>query len=331
MVRALIRTEGLSKRFGNTVAVQELALEAQSGEILGLLGPNGAGKTTTIRMLACLISPSAGQAWVAGYQVGKQDAEIRQRTGIVTESPGLYEALSAYRNLEFYATLYGVEGRRRQEQIKRYLNLLGLWQERHAPVATFSKGMKQKVSICRALIHEPAVLFLDEPTAGLDPEAARTVRDFIADLREEGRTVLLCTHNLDEADRLCDRIAVLRQRLLALDTPAHLRARLFGRRVLVTLASTAGEGATGGGATGEDERSRGDGVALAARVAERLPFAQDVRREETGISVSLRDPDVHTPDLVAALVREGCRIRAVTEQAHSLEEVYLTLVQEEKR
>ncbi|MEW6399094.1 MAG: ABC transporter ATP-binding protein [Bacillota bacterium] len=311
---ALIQTVGLGKRYGNTVAVEGLSLEARPGEILGLLGPNGAGKTTTIRMLACLISPSAGQAWVAGYRVGEGGAQIRQRTGIVTESPGLYETLSAYRNLEFFATLYGMEGQRRREQIRRYLTMLELWEERHAPVATFSKGMRQKVSICRALIHEPAVLFLDEPTAGLDPEAARTVRDFIADLREEGRTILLCTHNLDEADRLCDRVAVLRQHLLALDTPARLRERLFGRRVTVSLASGDGEAA-----------------ARAARIAGDLPFVQEVRQEAAGISVALGDPDAHTPDLVAALAQAGCRIRAVTEQAHSLEDVYLTLVREEKR
>ncbi|MEW6546776.1 MAG: ABC transporter ATP-binding protein [Bacillota bacterium] len=311
---ALIRTEGLGKRYGDTVAVDGLTLEARPGEILGLLGPNGAGKTTTIRMLACLISPSSGQAWVAGHRVGERDGEIRRRTGIVTESPGLYETLSAYRNLEFYATLYGVDGQRQREQIRRYLTMLGLWEERNAPVATFSKGMKQKVSICRALIHEPAVLFLDEPTTGLDPEAARTVRDFIADLREEGRTILLCTHNLDEADRMCDRIAVLRQRLLALDTPANLRERLFGRRVTVTLAS-----------------DDGGGAALAARIAAGLSFVRDVKQERAAISVALRDPDAHTPDLVKALVQGGCRIRSVTEQAHSLEEVYLTLVQEEMR
>ena len=313
-MRALIRTEGLGKRYGNTAAVEGLTLEARPGEILGLLGPNGAGKTTTIRMLACLISPSAGRAWVAGYRVGEHDAEIRRRTGIVTESPGLYETLSAYRNLEFFATLYGVEGQRRREQIRRYLTMLDLWEDRHAPVATFSKGMRQKVSICRALIHEPAVLFLDEPTAGLDPEAARTVRDFIADLREEGRTILLCTHNLDEADRLCDRVAVLRQHLLAVDTPARLRERLFGRRVTVTLASGDGEAA-----------------ARAARIAGHLPFVQDVRQEAGGFSAALSDPDANTPDLVAALVGAGCRIRAVTEQTHSLEEVYLSLVQEEKQ
>ncbi len=306
----MVKTEILSKRFGNVIAVDGISLEAKPGQIMGLLGPNGAGKTTMIRMLSCLISPTSGRAWVAGYEVGKEDGEIRRRVGIVTESPGLYDSLSAKKNLEFYATLYGVEVNRQERQIKRYLSMLGLWEKRDAPVATFSKGMKQKVSICRALLHEPAVLFLDEPTAGLDPEAGATVRQFIAALKEEGRTIILCTHNLDEADRVSDRVAVLRQKLIQEDTPANLRQRLYGRRVAVLLAS--------GGGKPED----------AVRIAERLPFVRKVVRRDQGITLEVDDPDAHVPDLVEALVNGGCRVRSVSEPEHSLEEVYMNLMRE---
>ena len=208
----MIILQDLTKAFSKVLAVDRLSLSIHHGEIFGLLGPNGAGKTTTIRMLSALISPTDGTAWVAGAQIGKQDQEIRRNVGILTESPGLYDQLSAERNLSFYATMYEVDDI--EGQIERYLTMLGLWERRHEPVGTFSKGMRQKLAIARALLHEPKVLFLDEPTSGLDPEAARLVREFIANLKEEGRTIVMCTHNLDEADRLCDRIAVFRSLLV---------------------------------------------------------------------------------------------------------------------
>ncbi len=234
----MIRTESLCKYFYSdhreVKAVDGLNLQVNEGEVFGFLGPNGAGKTTTVRLLACLIGPTAGRAWVNGLEVGKDDTKIRSQVGILTESPGLYERLSARRNLEIFAALYGVKDI--GGQVEKYLRLLDLWDRREAAAGTFSKGMKQKLAIARALLHEPPVLFLDEPTSALDPESAHTVRDFIETLRGQGRTVFLCTHNLDEAERLCDRIAVFRQRIIAVDTPEALRRQLFGRQTVVHVA-----------------------------------------------------------------------------------------------
>jgi ABC-2 type transport system ATP-binding protein len=214
----MIKSENLSKKFATTLAVDSLNLDVHEGEVFGFLGPNGAGKTTTVRMLTSLIGPTSGTALVNGFRLGEQDTEIRRTVGILTETPGMYDNLSAEFNLEIYANLYEVNDPK--GQVEKYLRMLGLWDRRQDEAGTFSKGMKQKLAIARSLLHEPRILFLDEPTAALDPEASHLVRDFIAELSKEGRTIFLCTHNLDEADRLCDRIAVFKTRLLVLDTPA---------------------------------------------------------------------------------------------------------------
>ena len=230
----MIVVRGLTKTFDTVKAVENLTFSVQSGEVFGLLGPNGAGKTTTIRMLTALIAPTSGEAFVAGFKIGDGDKAIRRAVGILTETPGMYEGLSAEKNLVFYARMYEVQDV--AGQVEKYLRMLGLWDRRHELVGTFSKGMRQKLAIGRALLHEPKVLFLDEPTSGLDPQMARTVRDFIQELREQGRTIVLTTHNLDVADRLCDRIGVIRSRLLILDSPAELRRKLFGRTVVFHLS-----------------------------------------------------------------------------------------------
>lgn len=304
----MIKVEGLTRWFDGTLAVDSLTLEVREGEIFGLLGPNGAGKTTTVRMLACLIAPTSGQAIIDGFKVGEEDTEIRRRIGFLTEAPGLYDRLSAYKNLDIYARLYEVPADERQRQIRRYLDMLGLWERRHDPVATFSKGMKQKLAIARALIHEPRVLFLDEPTAGLDPEAAKLVRDFIAELRQEGRTIFLCTHNLDEADRLCDRIGVIRQHLIQVDTPENLRNHLYGRKVVMQL------------------RALNDAH---LRLVRALPFVKEAYQEGDRLVVALDNPEDENPILVRRLVEAGAEIQFVSELKHSLEEVYLTLIKEE--
>jgi len=202
---------------------------------VALLGPNGAGKTTTARMLSCLIAPTSGRAWVDGRELNEDPSHIRATVGVLTESPGLYKRLSAWHNLRFFAELYGV--RNAEEKIEEYLRFFGLWERRNEPVATYSKGMRQKLALARALLHEPRVLLLDEPTAGLDPESARSVREFISELKGAGRAVLLCTHNLPEAERLCDRIVLLRTRLIAQGTPEELKRRLFGTKMVVELAN----------------------------------------------------------------------------------------------
>jgi ABC-2 type transport system ATP-binding protein len=299
----MIQTEQLTKHFGTTLAVDRLTLAVRDGEIFGFLGPNGAGKTTTIRVLAALISPSSGRARVAGHELGPGDQEIRRHVGILTESPGLYDRLSAERNLAFFARMYEVEDV--PGQVERYLRLLGLWERRTEAAGTFSKGMRQKLAIARALLHEPRVLFLDEPTSGLDPEAALLVREFIEGLRSEGRTIFLCTHNLDEADRLCDRIAVFNTRLLALDTPAALRRQLFGRTAVFHLSEMA--------------------PSFVDRVRA-LPEIGEVRVVDRKLVISLENPEAENPRIVRALVEAGADIQFVGELRRTLEDVYLSLV-----
>jgi ABC-2 type transport system ATP-binding protein len=304
---AMIKTKNLSKRFEKTLAVDDLSISVEQAEVFGFLGPNGAGKTTTIRVLAALISATSGEAQVAGYQVGREDKEIRGHVGILTESPGLYDRLSAERNLSFFAQLYDVDDI--PGQVERYLRMLGLWDRRQEEVGTFSKGMRQKLAIARALLHEPRVLFLDEPTGGLDPEAAHLVRDFIESLKHQGRTIFLCTHNLAEADLLCDRIAVFNSHLLALDTPAALRRQLYGRSVVFHL------------------RSNEPRFEIILRA---FPFVQSVKAVDNKLLVSLENPETENPALIRALVEAGAEIQFVGELRRSLEDVYLQLIQREQ-
>jgi ABC-2 type transport system ATP-binding protein len=299
----MIRTNGLTKKFKETLAVDGLSLEIHEGEVFGFLGPNGAGKTTTVRMLTALIGPSSGSAEVAGFQIGREDTAIRRSVGVLTESPGMYDNLSAEYNLRIYADLYDVADP--AGQVEKYLKMLGLFDRRLDAAGTFSKGMKQKLAIARALLHEPKIIFLDEPTAGLDPEAARLVRDFIAELKKEGRTIFLCTHNLDEADRLCDRIGVFKTRLLVVDTPANLRSSIFGRKVVYHLRAS-------------DEK-----FVSSVRA---LPFVREAKVMESKLLVTLDDPEKQNPEIIRVLVRDGADIQFVGELRHSLEDVYLQLV-----
>jgi ABC-2 type transport system ATP-binding protein len=299
----MIETHNLTKHFGETVAVDDLTLSIPSGEVFGFLGPNGAGKTTTVRMLTTLIAPTAGTATVAGYAVEGQQQDIRRHVGILTETPGLYDRLTAVRNLEIFARLYEVQDV--NGQVERYLRMLGLWDRRHEAAGTFSKGMKQKLAIARALLHEPQILFLDEPSAGLDPEASRLVRDFVLELRSEGRIIFLTTHNLDEAERLCDRIAVFNQRLRVVDSPTGLRRRLYGRQVVFHLREVAEPYVT----------------ALSS-----LDSVQTVNQVDTKLVVSVAEPEKENPELIRALVAAGADIQFVGELRHSLEDIYLQLV-----
>jgi ABC-2 type transport system ATP-binding protein len=300
----MIKASGLTKGFGEVLAVDEVSFEVGAGEVFGFLGPNGAGKTTTVRMLTALISPTQGEAEVAGFQIGKEDDQIRRKVGILTESPGLYDRLSAERNLSFFANLYEIENV--SAQVEKYLRMLGLWDRRSEEVGGFSKGMRQKLAIARALLHEPRVLFLDEPTSGLDPAAARMVREFISELRQEGRTIFMCTHNLDEADRLCDRVAVINSRLLAVDDPAALRKRLYGRVVVLHLV-TARE--------------------PYAEAIREYPFVHSVEAIDTKLVVSLEDPEMNNPVLIRRLVEMGAEIQFIGEVRRTLEDVYLRLME----
>jgi ABC-2 type transport system ATP-binding protein len=305
----VIRTERLVKRFERLTAVQDLDLEVREGEVFGFLGPNGAGKTTTLRLLCALIAPTSGRAEVAGFRLGAQDEQIRASVGILTEQPGLYERQSAEDNLLFFAALFGLRPAVARAQTERYLRLMGLWDRRSEAVATFSRGMKQKMAIARAAIHEPRILFLDEPTTGLDPDAARTVREFIAQIRGEGRTVFLCTHNLDEADRLCDRIAFFRRTMIRIDTPAHLRAELYGHRTEFRILPS----------------PRPEHLVRVQAVE----GVKDAHLENGSIIVSSGDPLLANPRVVRALVDAGAEVAYVSDRKVSLEDVYLRVVEGE--
>jgi ABC-2 type transport system ATP-binding protein len=300
----MIKTEELTKEFGKKIAVQSLNLEVNEGEVFGFLGPNGAGKTTTVRLLTSLIGPTRGSATVNGFRIGTDDHKIRSTVGVLTETPGMYDNLTADQNLRIFAELYDVKDI--SGQVEKYLKLLGLWERRFDTAGTYSKGMKQKLAIARALIHEPRILFLDEPTSSLDPEAAHMLRDFIADLRKEGRTIFLCTHNLDEADRLCDRIGVFKTRLLVVDTPANLRNSLFGRKVVFHLQIV--------------EESYTEAI-------RKLTYVKDAKVLDNKIVVTLDDPEIRNPEIIRALVENGANVKFVGELRHSLEDVYLQLVQ----
>jgi len=303
----MIETVDLCRRFDGNVAVENLNLRVDEGEVFGLLGPNGAGKTTTVRMLACLIGQTSGTAYVNGYEIGKQpDSErIRSIVGVLPESPGLYESLSAYRNLDFYAQLYDVPADRRSRSIEDMLKMLELWDRREEPVATFSKGMKQKIAIARCFVHDPSIVFLDEPTAGLDPQASATVREFILALKKEGRTVFINSHHLDEVERMCDRIAVMNRTVLAVGNPRDLARSYWGRTTVIELAELKPE---------------------FVDLVKQFEFAANVRRDGSSILVDVDDPKLRNPVMTEALVREGARLEQVSELRRSLEEVYMKLV-----
>src|SRR5271169_6349232 len=233
----MIDTENLTRKFGELTAVENLTLHVNEGEVFGFLGPNGAGKTTTVRMLCCLIGKTSGQARIGDFSVDNEEdcLKIRKIVGFLPENVGLYDSLSAYRNLDFYGKLYEVPNQKREENIERLLRLLGIWERREDAVGTFSKGTKQKIAIARALIHDPKVLFLDEPTANLDPEASKTVRDFILELKKEKTTIFLNTHNLDEAQKICDRVAIMNTSLRAIGTPQDLERSVSGRKTVIGL------------------------------------------------------------------------------------------------
>jgi ABC-2 type transport system ATP-binding protein len=283
----------LTRRFDARVAVDDVSLELAPGEIFALLGPNGAGKTTTLRMLAGLIKPSSGTV------------DVRGRIGFLTEAPGLWDRLTVERNLMVYARLHGLEDPARA--VDEALDLFDIGGRKQDRAAQLSKGLKQRVALARTLLHRPDIVLLDEPTSGLDPESARDVRELILRLRGERRAVLISTHNLDEVERVADRVAVLRARLIALDTPAALRARLFGSRVLVRLAGPA------------------------APFADVLkPAFADVRTEDRTLSIAVSDVERATPGIVRALVQSGADVVSVVADEAPLEEVYLRLLGEEK-
>jgi ABC-2 type transport system ATP-binding protein len=299
-----IQVQGLAKRFGGRVAVEGLTFEVRPGEVFGLLGPNGAGKTTTVRMLTGLLQPSEGHASVWGYSVHTQGEELRRSVGLLTEQPGLYDRLTARENLRFFMKLHEVDEAVAWPRARAYLERFGLAGRENEPCGGFSKGMRQKLAIVRTLVHDPKVIFLDEPTSGLDPESARTVRDAVAELATEGRTIVLCSHNLAEVERLCSRVAIIQGRLLAQAPLGELR------RSGLAL----------------DIRVEGDAARFLPALAA-LPFAPNVLSEGGRLKVMLTD-DAQAPDVLACLVSAGARVHSAVPAHRPLEEVYLELIRQ---
>ncbi|MFZ0380343.1 MAG: ABC transporter ATP-binding protein [Solirubrobacteraceae bacterium] len=300
--------EHLGKRFGDRVAFDDVSFEVGYGEVFGFLGPNGAGKTTTVRTLGTLLAPTSGSATVAGIALRPENGPaIRSRISIMPESPGLYLRLTAAENLECFARLYGLSDPR--ERIERALRAVNLTDRANDLCRSLSKGLRQRVALARALLSDPAVLFLDEPTSGLDPVATREVHELIAALKDRGVTIFLTTHRLEEAERLCRRVAILNTTLRLVGRPEELRAQLFKGSLEVRLRA---------------------GLADPASVFAGTPGIEGWEAAASGsYLLTVADPDAAAPKIARALVHAGADILSIAESRHSLEDIYLELVDED--
>ena len=305
----LIETDRLTKRFDKLVAVDSLTLAVAQGQVLALLGPNGAGKTTTVRMLSSILKPTGGSARIAGWDVATQAERVRHVVGHLTETPGLYSRMSAQDYLDFFGELQGMRPAERQARSAELLKHFGLWEERGRRLGEFSKGMRQKIALIRAMLHNPRVLFLDEPTSAMDPQSAKQVRDAIATLRGSGHTIVLCTHNLFEAESLADCLALVRRgRLVALGTPAELKRRWLGPSSwLVRLAQPLGQAWPD------------------------LEGALDIQEAgELALRYHTPTPETTNPRLLEHLHQTHAQVIELSQVPQSLEQVYLKLVQSEE-
>lgn len=312
----IIDVEKLTKKFGSYVAVNHLNFSVDEGEVFGLLGPNGAGKTTTVRMLAGLISCSEGSAKVKGYVINSDSLKVRETVGILTENPSLYEKLTAYENMDFFAQAYGLtEPTKKNQRIKEMLEFFGLWARRNDKVGTFSKGMKQKLALARALVHKPSVIFLDEPTSGLDPESSKEVRDLIAQLsHQEKSTILLCTHHLEDAEKLCSRVMIINKGTsVIVGTPDGLRNKISGTPTVEVTLET-----------------------VNSKLVEAVKNVSEVKQvtideESCTLTATIQNIQLGTPKIVKSLVEAGGLILGVKVVRPSLEEAYLKLIKEEQK
>lgn len=305
----MIDAENLTRKFGDLTAVDKLTFHIKEGEVFGFLGPNGAGKTTTMRILTCLISKTKGEARIAGYDVSDEadSLKIRKIVGLLPENVGLYDDLTAYKNLDFYGKLYECSETQRKENIEHFLKLLGLWDKREVMVGTFSKGMKQKLAIARALIHDPEILFLDEPTANLDPESSKTVRDFILDLKKEKKTIFLNTHNLDEAHRICDKIGIFNTKLMAIGSPEELEESVWTNKTVIQL------------------KQMNDKILKALN---KLSL-RNITTDNNKLTIDVVNPEKENPIIVDAIVGAGGQVQYVTRLSPTLEDAYLKIVRGE--
>jgi ABC-2 type transport system ATP-binding protein len=299
--------EHLTKRFGERVAVDDVSFEVGYGEVFGFLGPNGAGKTTTVRTLGTLLAPTSGSATVAGVELRPENGPaIRSRISIMPESPGLYLRLTVVENLECFAGLYELDDIR--GRIDRALRAVNLADRAADQCGALSKGLRQRVALARALLSDPAVLFLDEPTSGLDPVATREVHELIGSLRDRGVTIFLSTHRLEEAERLCHRVAILSTTLRLIGRPDELRAQLFSRSLDVRVRAPL-----------EDPNA----------VLAGLPGVEGWEPAPSGYTLAVSDPEIAAPQVARALVGAGADILSLAESRRSLEDVYLEQIDED--
>lgn len=301
----MILTNNLGKQFGDFQAVQAVNLDVQGGEVLALLGPNGAGKTTTVRMLSSVLSPTSGTAQVANFDVVRQAAQVRASVGVLTENHGLYNRMPAIEYLDFFGQIYRLSPEERRKQIQQLMERFGLERNLRQPIGEFSKGMRQKLALARALLHNPPVLLLDEPTSAMDPESARLVRDSIRTLRSQDRTIVICTHNLAEAEELSDQIAIIRQgKIITQGSPQNLKMRMLGPV--------------------EYE------IRLATQLNGKRPnLPQEVVQTTSGpdwIRFQTHDPLNTNPVVVRSLVGLGLPVVSLQEAPRSLEQVYLQAI-----
>lgn len=303
----MIETQGLTKRFGDFTAVDEVTLSVPEGEVLALLGPNGAGKTTTVRMLAAILKPTSGRATIAGYDTVTEAKAVRHVVGLLTELPGLYLRMRALHYLDFFGQLQGMSAKRRGQRSQELMERFEMWEAHNQRLGEYSKGMRQKLALIRAMLHDPQVLFLDEPTSAMDPHSAKLVRDSILDLRRDRRTIVVCTHNLPEAELLADRIAIIRRgEIIALGAPAELKARLLGDPLLE--------------------------LRLVRPLDGLLPLISDLivveQRGDTWLRYRTTEPEKVNPTLLRRLAQENAEVITLSEVPRSLEDVYLKIVEQ---
>lgn len=301
----IVETLGLSKSYGETHAVQGIDLAIRQGEIFGILGPNGAGKTTTISMLACLLPPMSGTATVAGYDLVKQASEIKRRIGLVPQDLALYPTLSARDNLEFFGRIYGLGGRELKARLDSALDLVGLAERAREPVQNFSGGMKRRLNIAAGLLHRPELLFLDEPTVGVDPQSRNRIFENVQQLAKEGMTIVYTTHYMEEAERLCDRVAIIDQgRIVAMNTPSALVESLGIGMVHLGLANAVDE---------------------MCRAASSLPSVKTVRRVDGKLEIETRGAQSAIVALLDLANRMEARVTSLEILEPNLETVFLRL------
>lgn len=310
----MIETQSLTRRFGTITAVSDVLLTVPDGSLLALLGPNGAGKTTTVRMLSGLLTPTEGTARVNGYDVRRDPAAVRRIVGLATDVPGLFEQMTLPDYLDFFGSVYGMPVSDRVRRANELIDFFELGAHRKEKMAGFSKGMKQKVALARALIHEPAVLYLDEPTSGLDPLSARSVRELILTLKHARRSIILCTHDLDEAERLADRVALIREgHIIACDTPDALRTRASGDTLVHIEVATSFPFTL-------DELQSIDGL-IEPQLGAFPPSVHDGSRAPF-LEYRTTQPRSVNPRVLALLSQAGAQIVSVTSQHSTLEDVY---------